>query len=536
MSCKAALISSLVAAFGINQGTSAQIEADSMGDLNAWGQRYLSSDEPEFPTDLWQESTPEALLDLMQSVRTAQLNPAERRLLRRVILSPAAQPTGEGSEALAQARARLMLELGEARAAAALVPQFEPSDADLDPETLIIDLDLASGQEATACGALSGPVKQAPYWLKLRAVCAVLQENYSGAQLAIEVAAAQGVEDSWLVEAIFAAAGDAPNTPGARFDSGLNIALSAKAGLDSSETELSINRPALASAALQRPDLPIAWQTEFARIASANDLIPDDMRRAILLDQLAGEDYAPTSALELALIAFTDPLVSDAARAEALAGALTAAVDDGRGAQRGVAQLLISELKSLPQTAETAPYAVEFARASLLAGAPDTALVWLNGLDFEGVEAPDPFQLALVEAAHIMAGGDASPASLKAMERRLITAATSSQREDHVAKVFTLWTGLGLPLSPVARDFVVLVSDRGDRISQGQLTGLKAAHLSGAVGEAVLMILAMTNGDAERLATSDLAILLATLVALDAEDIARELALEASDYWLENEE
>lgn len=536
MSFNAALISSLVIAFGVQQGAGAQIEADSMGDLNAWGQRYLSSDEPEFPTNLWQESTPEALLDLMRSVRTAQLNPAERKLLRRVILSPAAQPTGEAAEALAQARARLMLELGEARAAAALVPQFEPSDATLDPETLIIDLDLASGQEATACGALTGPVKQAPYWLKLRAVCAVLQENYSGAQLAIEVAAAQGVEDSWLVEAIFAAAGDAPNAPGARFDSGLNIALSAKAGLDPSATELSTDRPALAAAALQRPDIPMAWQTEFAKIASANNLIPDYTRRALLLDRLAGEDYTPINALEQALSDFTDPLVSDAARAETLTGALAAAAVDGQGAERGVAQLLLAELKSLPQTAETAPFAVELARASLLAGAPETAGIWLNGLDFEGVEAPEPFQLALVEAALIMAGGDASPASLKAVESRLILAATSSQREDRVARVFTLWTGLGLPLSPIARDFVVLVSDRGDRVSQGQLTGLKAAQLSGAVGEAVLMILAITNGDAERLAASDLAVLLTTLIALEAEDIARELALEASGYWLEGEE
>ena len=88
----------LIAAFCAGAVTllpvSAQIESDSMGDLSAWGQRYLSSEETEFPTSLWRSSNDEVLLDLLQSVRTSELGPAERRLLRRIVLSPAAQPQG----------------------------------------------------------------------------------------------------------------------------------------------------------------------------------------------------------------------------------------------------------------------------------------------------------------------------------------------------------------------------------------------------------------------------------------------------------
>jgi len=536
MSFRAALIGGLVVAMGVGPGAAAQIESDSMGDLSAWGQRYLSTDEPEFPTSLWQHSSPETLLALMHSIRTADLNPAERRLLRRVVLSPAARPSGEAAEDLARARARLLLDLGEAHAAAALAPQLNPTMSGLDPESLVIDLDLASGREASACGTLNGPVNQDPYRLKLRAVCAVLQENYSGAQLAIEVAAAQGVEDAWLVEAIFAAAGDAPNPPGARFDSGLNIALSIKAGLETTETELVVDRPDLAAAAVLRPDMPLNWRVKLAELANARDLIPVDQYRALLQSQVGEETYAPASRLGQALIALGDPLVADGPRAKLLAIALTPEAADTLSDRRSKAQLLLPDLQTLPQTPETALYAIDFARASLLAGDHASALVWLNGLDFEGLEAPDPFDSAVLEAAIVMAGGEASRASLEAIEARMIVAAISGPRENQIARVLTLWTGLGLPLSPTGRDFVGQVSDRGDRIAQGQLTSLKAARLSNAIGEAALIVLATTNGETDRLATSDVVALIETLIAMDAADLARDLALEASGYWQEYEE
>ncbi|MEL6325245.1 MAG: hypothetical protein AAFQ84_13550, partial [Pseudomonadota bacterium] len=252
MFSKSALVSGLLVGLSAIGAASAQIESDSMDDLGAWGQRYLSSNETELPTTLWRNSNDEFLLSLLRDLDARELGPAERRLLRRIVLSPATPPVGARAEDLLTERARLMLELGEARATAALVPQLEQAAPGLDAETLAVDLDLASGQEASACGALNGEAREGDYWWKLRAVCAVLRENYSGAQLAIEVASAQGVEDEWLVEAIFAASGDTPNPPGAKFDSGLNIALSSKAVLDTTRVTLAADRPDLAAAAAQR--------------------------------------------------------------------------------------------------------------------------------------------------------------------------------------------------------------------------------------------------------------------------------------------
>ncbi|MEM8617366.1 MAG: hypothetical protein AAGF20_10570, partial [Pseudomonadota bacterium] len=123
MSFKRAVASLLtIAALCVCTAAQAQVKSEGMGDISAWGARYLNTGEPEFPPDVWSRSDDETLLDLMQQARTLRISPAERQLLRRVVLSPATAPRGDKAEALLSQRARLMLALGEARAAAALAP------------------------------------------------------------------------------------------------------------------------------------------------------------------------------------------------------------------------------------------------------------------------------------------------------------------------------------------------------------------------------------------------------------------------------
>ncbi len=508
----------------------AQVESESLGDLSAWGQRYLSIGEPEFPSNLWRHSDDDTLLALMQSVRTADLSPAERRLLRRAILSPATRPSGSKAEALLAERARLMLELGEARAAAALVPQLEEETIGLDAETLAVDLDMASGQELSACSKLDGPVRDGGYWLKLRAVCAVLQENVAGAQIAIEFAESQGVMDEWTVAAIFAAAGDSPNAPEARYDTGLNIALSAKADLDTSNVELEDDRPDLAAAAAQRPGVPADLRARFAESASELGLIEAADRRAILLTRLEDADYEPVSDIEQTLRDLNDPLVSDEDRAERLAAVLAIAGGGDLAHYRSTAELFVADLEQLPNTDLTAAYALDYARAALMAGERDLAQSWLATVRTNG-STTHPFNLAVINAANAIASGDASTATLRGLEKRLISTANTPAREVQAVHILTLWSGLDMPLSPIARDFVSQTADRGDRLAQGQITSLKAAAKANAVGESALMVLAITQGETRALAGPDIATLLETLVAVGAEDIARDFALELSGYW-----
>ncbi|MEL6858784.1 MAG: hypothetical protein AAFO74_10390 [Pseudomonadota bacterium] len=598
---KSLLMAGAVFSVALSMPSAAQIESDGMGEISAWGQRYLSSNETEFPSSLWRNSDDETLLGLLQAVRASKLGPAERGLLRRVILSPATPPRGAMAEALLAERARLMLELGEARAAAALVPQLEQAAPGLDAETLAIDLDLASGQEASACGALNGPIRDGAYWAKLRAVCAVLRDNYSGAELAIEFAAAQGVQDDWMVEAIFAAAGDTPNPPGARFDTGLNIALSSKAALDTSRVTLAGDRPDLAAAAARRPNVPVELRARFAEMASERDLISPGERRDILLDRLADETYVPSTLIEQALASMIDPLRETAARESVLAAALQTSARYDLNRYRSTAQLFVPDLKAVLEAGPSNEFALDFAHAAMIAGDADLAMAWLETLTPEPESEPEPepllaeidplsaeielgnlegamteavataeaelvsleadalspegkesaedaepeieiaedipaepidlYPIALVEAVNVVANGGAARSDLEAIEQRLINSINSVAREHQAARVFSAWTGLGIPVSPFARDFIIQVSDQGERLAQGHLLGLKSAVRGGAVGETSLMVLTMTNGRAAQIASADLAELLEALQALDAEDVARALAVESTEFW-----
>ncbi|MEL7042904.1 MAG: hypothetical protein AAGL90_15395 [Pseudomonadota bacterium] len=570
MSYRALLSAIALSVLGFGGGVSAQIESDSLDDISAWGQRFLASGEPEFPTSLWRNSNDEVLLALLQSVRTDALGPAERRLLRRLVLSPAARPSGDLAEAMLVERARLILELGESRAAAALAAQLEPGALLSDTEARAVDIDLAGGQEATACGALNGPIKDGEYWMKLRAVCAALQDNFSGAQLAIEFATGQGVNDAWLVEAIFAASGDAPDPPPARFDTGLNIALSLKAGLDASDAVVEAPLPDLAAAAARHPALPLRLRADFAKTAAAFDRIDSDTRRNIVLNQFEDATYEPRSALEQALNSLNDPLTGDQQRMQDVAIALDEAAAFDPFTYRSTARLFVSDLAGFQQTRISQPFALGFARAAMIADDPDLAMMWLSALEPEidpptdpapeemeivdlvsgpdpgaatdaaepapepemaALEPVDPYPLALLEAVAVLHKGDVTAAQRQDIERRLIDATSSIAREEQVATTLNAWTGFGIPISAIGRDFIVQVADRGERLAQGSVTSLKAAVLADAIAETGLSVLVSTNGDADRLAAIDQSILFAALIALDTEDIARELAVESTQFW-----
>lgn len=528
MSCKAAFTALLIA---LALPAAAQVDSEGMSDLSAWGERYLETGETEFPPNLWSGSDDETLLKLLKSTTAGNLSSAERTLMRRVILSPTRKPTGDRAEDLLAERARLMLELGEARAAAALAPRLQQDARGLDAETLAVDLDMAVGKEASACARLSEPVPEGTYWLKLRAVCAVLAENYSGAELAVEVASAQGLDDDWFVEAIFAAAGDGPKPPNARFDTGLNIALSSKVDLDTSRITLAGSRPDLAAAAARRPGVPADLRARFAQLAGEAGLVPAAERREILQERLAAPDYKPSSSIEQALVALAAPEATVADKAAELDRVLAAHRKGDLNAYRAVADLFLSDIKALPRASDSAPFALQMARAALAADQPKLARSWLSATDYEGVAAPDPFDLALLEALQLIAGGENSGASQRAIQGRLIAASESDAQKAYAANILTLLTGFDMPLTTDARAFLRGQSAEGRRLDPYMLVTLNAASRSGAIGETALLTLAETKGTPDKIASVDLAYLIKALRQIKAEDVAVELALEASGFW-----
>ena len=206
-------LAAFAAAATLCLSANAQIEDSGLQMVDPWGMGFLEAGEPALPASMWRASSTETLLPMMRAVRTQGLTPGERTLMRRMALSPATAPQGDQSPALLAERARILFELGEARPAANLMARLEISPPGLDSDEIATDLNLALGNEAMACAENTSALREGAYWAKLRAVCAALRDNTAGAELAIEMASSQGVNDSWLTSAVFAASGDLPNPP-----------------------------------------------------------------------------------------------------------------------------------------------------------------------------------------------------------------------------------------------------------------------------------------------------------------------------------
>ena len=507
---------------------SAQIEDSGLQMVDPWGMGFLEAGEPVLPASMWRASSTQTLLPMMRDVPTQALTPAERTLMRRMALSPANAPQGAESAELLAERARILFELGEARPAASLMARLDTPPPGMDSDEIATDLNLALGNEAMACAENTGAVREGAYWAMLRAVCAALRDNTAGAELAIEMAMSQGVDDRWLTSAVFAASGDLPNPPEARYDSGIALAISAKAALAPPGTPLSPARPDLAAAMVARPGLPPAKRAEAAAIAAEAGLIDVAAWRQVLDSLFEDPDFTPETPIEIAIATARNAAMPPDGRADALAAALkAAAVNPARFA--AVASVLSPELTNLSLTKDTASHAGLLARAAIAANDMEGAMLWtlVPSLD----EAPEtrPFDLTMIHALAVLAGtGDANE-----IGARLVSdAATNKDDRKAAARLFTLWTMAGTPPPPTARALMATDGEApGKTVKPGQILAILAAADAGAAGEVILGTVALTRGDPSKLDAADLALIGKALQKIGAGDAAAALALEATGYW-----
>ncbi|MEO1407222.1 MAG: hypothetical protein AAFV54_12150, partial [Pseudomonadota bacterium] len=206
----------------------AQVVASGLDDVSPWAIDFVGEDETKLSSTLWTASDPDTLLALMRRTRTRNLTPGEQMLLRQLVFSSGDAPDIDQSNELMAERARILLEIGEADAAATLFPLLSDAVGEMEPEEIAIDLLVGLGNEESACAASESEAREGAFWAKLRATCFALDDNGSAAELALELAISEGVDDPWFYEAVFAAVGIAPETPTARYDSGIALALSKK--------------------------------------------------------------------------------------------------------------------------------------------------------------------------------------------------------------------------------------------------------------------------------------------------------------------
>ncbi|WP_321487844.1 hypothetical protein [uncultured Hyphomonas sp.] len=378
---------------------SAQIEDSWLEQVDPWGISYLGEDEPALRTRMWRGASGEDLLALMQDARTKGLSPAEQILMRRLVLSGGRAPEGEEGNALLAERARIAFELGEAAAAAGQFAELKTPPPGVDAPAMAADLNLVLGNEATACEALNTPNPESDYWPRLRAVCAALAGNTSGAELAMEIAQAQGVEDSWLSSAIFAMSGVAPTPPKAKFDSGIGFVMSNRAFLEVTPDAVPADRADIAAAMARRKLTPPDVRVKAAQIAAEAGLIDREEFRIAYNSALAADGFNPRTLLSEAMFAAADGTSSDADTAEAIAAALIEA-EENPAHFAATASLLRAGMAKLPLGPDTEDKAFLFARANIAAGEMDEALRWVTPPEPEPEPVPEPAaqEMASLEA------------------------------------------------------------------------------------------------------------------------------------------
>jgi len=353
----------------------AQIEDSWLEQVDPWGISYLAENEPALPTGMWRGARAEDLLALMQTTRTRGLTPAEQMLMRRLALSAGRAPAGEDRDALLAERARIAFELGEAAAAAGQLSQLDMPPPGMEPAAMAADLNLVLGNEATACGALTSPDLEGEYWAKLRAVCAALAGNTSGAELAMEMAQTQGVEDSWLASAIFAMSGVTPNPPKAKFDTGLDFAMSTRAVLEVTPEAIPGDRPDIAAAMARRKLMPPTVRVKAAQLAAEAGLISAEEFRIAYNSALSADGFAPSTLLGHAVFIAADGTTSETEKSDAIAAALEEA-SDSPARFVAAAGLLKGSMARLSRDDASEETAFLFARASIAAGELSEALRW----------------------------------------------------------------------------------------------------------------------------------------------------------------
>lgn len=524
----AAAALSLVVFVGPPQTSAAQVQSSALPDADLWSVGFLPQEDKALPREAWAKSDVDDLLTLTRNTRTRKLSPAERILMRRLILSPAIAPDNAKSDDLLAERARLMFQIGEASAAAQLLPTLKKAPIGLDAEEVAVDLQLAIGQTEAAC--LSGAEREGVFWTKLRAVCFALDDNTAEAELAMELAAAQGVNDAWLNKAIFAASGALPTKPEARYESGLSLAISAKAGLEPSINSIANSRLDLAAAIARLNTFSPAMRVQAAGVAAEAGLLDGGEHRELYKALIATEEFSPRTPLEVALKTTLTPDNDSSAKARALRAALrTARGNIGRYA--AVSRLLIEDIEELPVVPGNARMALDFAGAALAGGDPDAAAKWsdLGRKD-------NAFQAIWTDGLIYMARGENDEIKAAAIAEELIQEARGDTQTAAVHRLFVLWNGLDITLTPAAR--MMLISARPTKnqssvrsVSPLLIEALEAGAKSGAGAEVVLQTLKLVSGDAYRLAPRDVADLIGALRALGQEDVARIFALEATGYW-----
>ena len=373
-----------------------------LGGVNPWGVGWIGSTENALPTDFWGDSRKTDLTPLFQSITPDRLSPAELNLLTRVLMSSSKAPEGDSDEMILQ-RVRLLKILGAEDKVVDLYRRFPNADWARPVAEIEVDQDLTAGDNNRACRQVASVTDVEDFWLKARIACLVIAGQVQDAQLAADLARSDGLDDPWLFSVVFSLGEDSEAHAPAKFDTGVQTAISLQADLLPPINALTTVSPYRAAKIAQRQDVADDLRVmAIQRAAIAGGLSREDERAALVPERSLSEEVDPETGetviiedagmptpLEHAVDVVAAPEASMVEKAEALVQALAAAQTDPRTFKLH-ARVLTDELRSIPIEYDTISYAPTFIRALISAGEIRSASSWRAAMDVDQRPQPEP--------------------------------------------------------------------------------------------------------------------------------------------------
>jgi len=505
------------------------------------GAGLISQGSGGFGSNLWAGSGRSSIATRLAQLPTAPSSPAMQGLMRRLLLTAAAPPAGvappEEPSLLALRLAKLIANgwIGEAATLAAQSPRDDSFARQAWAEALLLQ-----GREADACGDTTS-LRQSSndaYWLKLRALCYLLQKDTPSALLTLEVMRERGVtDDAFFALAAALSEGAAVKVAALPAPTGLHLSLFKQA-----------NKPPPPTVATWLPATPLLLQQSTSpdmRLAAAERagvaglLEVEQMRRVyegetFSVDELddpeeAAKKLTTARANALYFQAITKRTLP-AGRATAFVAALQRADLQNRFPFFAAASApLALSIKPGPETSWAAAYV---ARALLYAGNDKAAVQWLtamasptdsatvNALQIHlGLVRPTPENLARMQGAMTWLGQNA-----------LKPGSTKDWLMDRATREIPLLNALGYLVPPDAQ-WAISATTAGSVPSGAAadaLAGIERAAGEGKLGETILdALIALGPGGPTRAQGHTVKRVVAALIAVGLRDEARALAIES---------
>jgi hypothetical protein len=463
---------------------------------------------------------------------------------RRVLAAGAAAPDGAGADmALAGARARALLTLGDPEAVAAILartPHIETGES-LSRAKAEVALLMGRDQEACDAGQALQENRDGLWWLKLRAYCSLVADQGGAAQVTLDLWRQSGGKDAAFERLMTAATTGVAGKAVPGLDDALDLALSRRLGvLDAAEPQIAGASPAVIAALVLDAKTPPGVRLEAAGRALRLGIVPAEVVRELYappapspalaavtdgpapptIAELAKSPVASAEArLTLIALRSADPLEREAA-ATALLGRARYA-----GEFVGLARLIAPALPDIVRSGAPLHDPVLFAMAAATVGDTATADAIRGKIEQDKAPGAGPHDLALLDALIAEGSGRrAGPVLDRLAERGGVGDAKQRAKAQAAA---LLLAAAGQPLSPEAKVELVGFELAAAKASPTRLALLSADGAHRLRGETALLALAIAEQQPTGPSLADRAAIVQALHEAGLEDEARAVVIES---------